>query len=300
VWCAAAHGDLVEEGIRYAIASPSVLKETATLVRETRTRLSFHFGAVDDSGLQVSVAPDDSTFRALVGPSFPDWGVGAADLEAMAIVLKSPGSDGWPHSFEQVAVHEYAHIFLHLRAGRSPQVPRWLDEGFAMHAAFEWGLESHLRLSRAAWAGQLLDLAALEDVNSFRGERAALGYTQAFAAYQFLEEQYGRDGVVELLNGLAEGLSFGQAFRRATGSAFPEFQAALKLHLKEQTNVVSLLADSALWWGLLALLIVAGWWFKRRRAREIQRRWQVEDRLHGEPDFNEYVDRDDDESWRTP
>ena len=268
-------------------------------MRETRTRLAFHFGAVNDSGLTVFVAPNDSTFRALVGPRFPDWGVGAADPVNLAIYLKAPGSDGWIHSYEQVAIHEYAHIYLHVRAGRSPEVPRWLDEGFAMYAAFEWGMESHLRLARAAWSGHLLELSSLDDVNSFRGEKAALAYTQSFAAYQFFEDQYGRQGVVDLLNGLASGLAFGQAFLRATGSPFPEFQAALRLQLKEQTSVLSLLSDSALWWGLLALLIVAGWWYKKRRAREIERRWQVEDRISGEPDFNEYVDKDDDESWRT-
>lgn len=297
--CASARADLFEHGIRYSIASPPLLKQTATLVRETRTRLGFHFGAVNDSGLTVFVAPDDSTFHALVGPRFPDWGVGAADPEALVIVLKAPGADGWIHSYEQVAVHEYAHIYLHLRAGRSPELPRWLDEGFAMHAAFEWGMESHLRLARAAWSGQLLDLASLADVNTFRGEKAALAYTQAFAAYQYLEEEYGRQSVVDLLSAISEGQGFAQAFLRATGTPFPEFQAALRLHLKEQTNLLSLFTDSAVWWGLLGLVIVAAWWIKRRRAREIERRWQMEDRIHGEPDFNEYVDPNDDESWRT-
>lgn len=267
-------------------------------MRETRTRLIFHFGPVNDSGLRVWVAPNDSTFRAMLGPRFPDWGVGAADPEALTIYLMAPGS-GWPHSFEQVAVHEYAHIYLHLRAGKSPYLPRWLDEGFAMHAAFEWDLAGHVRLSRAAWAGQLLDLAGMENVNAFRGERAALAYTEAFAAYQFFEEEYGQEAVTALLSGLAEGLGFNQAFRRATGSQFPEFQAAWRLHLKEKTSFLSLLADSALWWGLLGLAIVVGWWFKKRRARDIERRWHIEDRIHGEPDFNEYVDRDDDESWRS-
>jgi hypothetical protein len=284
--------------VRYAIESPTLLKQTASVVRQTRTRLAFHFGAVNDSGLAVFVASDEAAFRARVGPHFPDWGVGAADPDALAIILKAPGADGWPHSYEQVLVHEYAHIYLHLRSGRSPQVPRWLDEGFAMHAAFEWGMESHLRLVRAAWSGHLLDLRTLEDVNQFRGEKAALAYTQAFAAYQFLEEQYGREGTVAILTALGEGYSFQQAFLRATGGPFPEFQAAFAYHLKEQSNVMSLFADSALWWSLLALVIVAGWWIKRKRARDIERRWRLEDKLHGEPDFNEYVDPDDDESWR--
>ena len=48
----------------------------------------------------------------------------------------------------------------------------------------------------------------------------------------------------------------------------------------------------------MALLIVVGWWLKHRKAKDIERRWRIEDRIHGEPDFNEYVDPDDDDSWR--
>jgi len=293
-----ARGDLIESGVRYSIESPALLKQTATLVRTTRTRLSYHFGAVTDSGLHVVVAPDDSTFRALVGPHFPDWGVGAADLGTLTIILRAPGSGGWPHSYEQVVVHEYAHVYLHQRAGPAAHVPRWLDEGFAMQAAFEWGMESHFRLMRAAWSNRLLELGILEDVNSFRGEKAALAYTQAFAAYQFLEEQYGREGVVALLSELGAGRTFQQSFLRATGTPFPEFQAALAQSLRGRSSAVALLADSAVWWGALALLVVAGWWIKKKRARDIERQWRIEDRIQGEPDFNEYVDSDDDESWR--
>ena len=298
MWAAPAHSDLLADGTRYTIDSPTLLKQTIRLVSQTRTRLSFHYGEVSDSGLHVVVASSDSAFRALVGPHFPDWGVGAALGRSLLIILRAPGSGGWPHDYEQVAVHEYAHIFLHLRAGRTPQVPRWLDEGFAMHAAFEWDVQSQLRLARASWTGSLLRLDQLDDVNRFQGEKAALAYTQAFAAYQFLEEQYGREGVLALLDALASGLSLPAAFVRATGTTYPEFQAALSQRLKEQSNVFSLIADSGLWWGLLALFIIVAWWIKKRRAKDIERQWRTEDRIHGEPDFNEYVDPDDDESWR--
>jgi hypothetical protein len=61
----------------------------------------------------------------------------------------------------------------------------------------------------------------------------------------------------------------------------------------------SLITDTGLLWALLGLLIVLGWYLKKRRSRAIERRWHVEDRIHGEIDFNEYVDPDDDESWRS-
>jgi hypothetical protein len=290
---------VIRDGIRYEVSDADLLRQTVPVLKRTRDRLFFHFGAVNDSGLRVIVAASNSAFAAETGPHFPDWGVGAADIRTFRIVLRAPGSGGWPHSYAQVVAHEYAHIYLHLLAGPRARIPRWLNEGFAMHAAFEWGVARHLRLMRASWTGSLLNLSEMEAVNRFQGEKAALAYTQAFAAYQFLQEQHGREGVQELLRALGRGLSMDQAFWQALGSGYPDFQGALHQHLEEQANVMALVFDSGFIWGLLALLFVAGWLIKKYRSRAIERRWQIEDRIHGEADFNEYVDPDDDESWRS-
>ena len=72
----------------------------------------------------------------------------------------------------------------------------------------------------------------------------------------------------------------------------------LVIELEKRYSIMSLITDAGFWWALLALLIVVVWLLKKRRAREIERRWRIEDRIQGEPNFNEYVDPDDDESWR--
>jgi len=287
------------DGIHYVVEDSDLLRQTVPVLKRTRDLLHFHFGEVNDSGLRVIVAATDSAFAAETGPHFPDWGVGAADMRNFRIVVRAPGSGGWPHSYAQVVSHEYAHIYLQLLAGPRARIPRWLNEGFAMHSAFEWGVARHLRLMRASWTDRLLSLSEMEAVNRFQGEKAALAYTQAFAGYQFLQEQYGREGVQDLLRALGRGLSIDQAFLQALGTGYPEFQAALTVQLKEQANVIALIFDSGFIWGLLAMLIIVGWLIKKRRSREIERRWQLEDRIHGEGDFNEYVDPDDDESWRS-
>ena len=263
---------MVRDGIHYVVEDSDLLRQTVPLLKRTRDLLHFHFGEVNDSGLRVIVAATDSAFAAETGPHFPDWGVGAADMRNFRIVIRAPGSGGWPHSYAQVVSHEYAHIYLQLLAGPRARIPRWLNEGFAMHSAFEWGMARHLRLMRASWTDRLLSLSEMEAVNRFQGEKAALAYTQAFAGYQFLQEQYGREGVQDLLRALGRGLSMDQAFLQALGTGYPEFQAALTVHLKEQANVIALVFDSGFIWGLLAMLIIVGWIIKKRSSREIERR----------------------------
>ena len=201
--------------------------------------------------------------------------------------------------YAQVVGHEYAHIYLHLRAGPRARIPRWLDEGFSLHAAFEWTMGRYFRLARAALTNRLLTLKELETVNRYGGERAALAYTQSFAAYQLLEGEHGREGVIRLIEQLGKGQQIDRAFQNALGISYVQFQRRLERSIRQKYNMISLVTNAGFWWGLLALLIIVGWAFKKRQTKEIERRWKIEDRIHGEANFNEYVDPDDDESWRS-
>jgi hypothetical protein len=264
----------------------------------TRQRLFFHFGAVADSGLVVFIAQDREEFEAATGDAFPDWGIAAALPEADLIVLQAPGTRHYAEPYGQVVGHEYAHIFLHRLAGGRGRIPRWLDEGFAMQAAFEWNIDHYFRLGRAALWGEFIPLTQLERVNGFGSDKAALAYTESFAAYAYLEEQWGKDLVTTLVQALGKGQSPSVAFLRVLGVGYDEFALAFAADVRQRYNYLALMTDMGFVWGLLALGIVVIWLFKKRRAREIERRWQIEDRIHGEGHFNEYVDRDDDESWR--
>ena len=253
---------------------------------------------MDDSGLTVVIAGGRDEFLEAVGGDFPDWGVAAAQAHKLRIILQAPGTRRYSEPYSNVVGHEYGHIYLHLLAGSSNRIPRWLNEGFAMHAGFEWTVDAYLRLARASLSGHLVPLKALDRVNQFGGEKAALAYTESFAAYDYLQDNYGRDAVVRLASAFSIGASPEQAFWNVLGVRYDQFAAEFEADVRRRYSVTSLFADGAIIWAFLALLIIVGWWVKHRKAKEVERRWRIEDRINGEPDFNEYVDPNDDESWR--
>jgi hypothetical protein len=291
--------EVEEQGIHFQSERPDWIRQTAPALLATRERLFFHYGPVPDSGLLVIIAGDRASFEEAIGGAFPDWGIAAALPEARIIVLQAPGTRFYAEPYAQVVGHEYAHIYLHLLAGGKGRIPRWIDEGFAMQAAFEWNLDHYFRLGRAALWGSFLPLDQLDMVNSFGSDKAALAYTESFAAYAYLEEQWGRETVIALIRALAAGAEPDAAFWRVLGLGRREFAQSFAADVRSRYHFIDLFTDMGFIWGLLAMLIVVGWLVKRRRARETERRWQIEDRIHGEPDFNEYVDRDDDETWRS-
>jgi len=80
--------------------------------------------------------------------SIPDFAAGAADPETGEMFLFSSMTGSYPFgSMEQVYAHELSHIYLYRAAGF--RVPRWFDEGVAMHLAGEWGGRDDLYLALA-------------------------------------------------------------------------------------------------------------------------------------------------------
>lgn len=289
----------VDRGIMFEASRREDITQTAPALFAMRERLFFYFGPVDDSGLHVRVMANRKDFESMLGSGFPDWGVAAALPRRRLIVLQSPSFQNTNEPYAQVVGHEYAHIYLHLKAGPRAKIPRWLDEGFSLHAAFEWSMGRYFRLARAALTNRLLSLEDLETVNRYGGERAALAYTQSFAAYQLLERDYGREGVLRLIEHLGFGHSIDRAFQDALDISYIQFQLRLERSIRQKYNMISLITNAGFWWGLLSLLIIVAWAFKKRQSKEVERRWKIEDRIHGEANFNEYVDPDDDESWRS-
>jgi len=71
---------------------------------------------------------------------------------------------------------------------RSADIPRWLDEGFAMYSAREWGLWDRVNLIAAVLTDNLIPLGEIRSVNTFSESRAQLAYQESALAVQFEQE----------------------------------------------------------------------------------------------------------------
>ena len=236
---------------------------------------------LDDSltnPISVYAVDSEDEFRSLVGDGFPDWGVGCAIPEQNLIILKSPYHFKYYRSFSQVVTHELAHIFLGKYAN-GKKIPRWLDEGFAMHQSQEWTIGQDVSIARAVLTGSILPLSDIESVNAFSESKAELSYTESFLAVSFLYNQYGKGTEKELLAQLANGSSLDMAFLRTIGSNYLSFQLDFEKYLKTKYNWVSFLGDTFFLWLGLAFLIVILYFLKRRYTRKRLKEWELEDQV---------------------
>ncbi len=226
--------------------------------------------------ISVYAVDSEDEFRSLVGDGFPDWGVGCAIPEQNVIILKSPYRFKYYRSFSQVVTHELAHIFLGKYAN-GKKIPRWLDEGFAMHQSQEWTIGQDVAVARAVLTGSTLSLSDIESVNAFSQSKAELAYTESFLAISFLYDQYGKGTEKELLAQLANGSSLDIAFMRTIGSNYLSFQLDFEKYLKTKYNWVSFLGDTYFVWLGLAFLIVILYFLKKRYTGKKVKEWELED-----------------------
>jgi hypothetical protein len=253
------------------------------LAKDLKINLEFSYQKIsfflDDTLTQVVsvyVVDSDEEFRSMVGGGFPDWGIGCAIPSHNIIVLKSPLHFNYQRPLSELVTHELAHIFLGNLA-EGVMLPRWLDEGFAMHQSQQWRIGQDIAVARAVLTGSLLRLSEIESVNAFREKKAQLAYTESFLALSYLADEYGEDAIRELVEHLASHTSMDLAFLKTIGSNYLTFQMEFETHIKSKYNWISFFGDTFLLWVGLAFLIIFLYLVKKRHTKRVLKEWELEE-----------------------
>jgi tetratricopeptide (TPR) repeat protein len=156
----------------------------------------------------------DEQFRDITRS--PAWAGGVFDGK---IRVPMRGALNDPRQLEKVLAHEFTHALIKSLAPHG--VPTWVDEGLAV--VFEMGdLKWAERLARRA--PSLVPLPRLHDgFLSLPADQVPLAYAESALAVQMLIERGGIPTLTALLQDLAEGQEFTQAFERRVFLSYPEF-----------------------------------------------------------------------------
>ncbi|MDH4223665.1 MAG: peptidase MA family metallohydrolase, partial [candidate division Zixibacteria bacterium] len=174
--------------------------------------------------------------------------------------------------------HELAHIFLYKKS-RGADIPRWMDEGFAMMQSREWRIGLDIIVVRALFTGSFIPLPQIESLNQFDDSKAQLAYVESYLAFSYLLDEYGKESFFDLLNQLSMGNNLESAFLKTTGSSYTGFQLEFLSYLKKRYNIFALLGDTFLFWLILAFLVIFLYFIKKQRNRKTLKKWEYEDKI---------------------
>lgn len=263
---------------RIEVEAPPALAGTAAQLRAidpARLASVMRLVGLEDPGapIRVILAPEGSGAATVV----PRWVSGYAMGEQGVIVLLPGRVPSYPDSsLTDLLSHEVAHVLV-ARAAAGRPLPRWFHEGMAMIAGLSWGFDDRSRLTLALLVDRPVSLAELDD--RFTGGQGEVNRAYAIAGsfVHDLFDRYGQGVAARILQGVAGGLSFADAFRAATGTPLAAAESAFWDRQTFWYRWVPVLTSSVTLWMIVTLLAV--WAMKRRRQRDaaLRRIWDEED-----------------------
>lgn len=266
-----APADLAAVGREVERFAPAAFAAAAELVGGDRAAL-----LAEVQPIRVVLLAEGSSAARAVAP----WiaGYALSGRGPGQIVLLPARADRYPDfGLEAVLRHEVTHLLVDRRAGAG-DLPRWFNEGLAMAVGRspDWG--DSARLTLAVIDDGSLPLARLDAAFSGGESEVNAGYALAGDIVRELFARHGRASGARILDGIARGERFRDAFRAATGESLADFETSYWDRRTLLDRWVPIVSSSVLLWGGIALLAIAA--IRRRRARDAERlaRWGVEER----------------------
>ena len=219
--------------------------------------------------VDVYLAPNEASFRALSGGAPPEWGAGIAVLgtDAERVVLPAYATERVnPANLPRVLRHELAHVALHRYLGEA-RVPRWFHEGYGRWAAGELDFEAawQLRLAFATGRAPPLDSLAL-DWPAGRLD-AGIAYLLAASTIDYLVGEGGVRGLERMLERWRASGDLDQAMRATYGVTVAEFEEDWRKHVRSRYGWALVLTHSVVFWAIAAVLLIVLVLRRRRRDR---------------------------------
>ncbi len=240
-WTTASEG-LVE--IWYYAGGEAVETDARTGIRAALNVLRHSFGAELERPTRLLLYADITRMRQDLGGGTSPWVGGAAIADLNVTVLHAPVVNRDSLDLQATVAHEITHIVLEHRTENAfGRLPAWLHEGLATT------VESEIA-ARFDYDDIMASVVAQDEFVSLRGitgsfpaaSRAALNaYAQSNSLVTYIIETWGTEGIAELLEAYAGGVSDDEAVQAALGISLDELDRAwLGTHGVENPTFASL------------------------------------------------------------
>ena len=262
---------------------PSSIDDRGTpLLREAdafRSRLAEDFGQPAIEGVVVRVArtPEQMAELAPEGAPPPPYAAGVAypSLHLVLLALRAPQTWDAPDLSELLA-HELTHVAL-TDAVAGHHVPRWFDEGLAIHESGEVPWARTKTLWDATLGKHLLPLSYLDrgfPADSYEVNEA---YAESADFVRFLMRDTDRARFGALLQRVRVGVPFDRTLEDAYGADVRKLEYEWREELGRRFGVIPMVTGGGLLWVAIAGLAGAAWLKKRRRAKVKLAEWAREE-----------------------
>jgi len=227
--------------------------------------------------VRVARTPQELARLTPVGLPPPEYAEGVAYARVRLIVLSLVAPNAAePPVLTEVLKHELAHVALHDAVG-GMQVPRWFNEGFAVHASGESSLVRTRTLWTATLGNRVLPMSELDKTFPAHSELAGIAYAQSADFVRFLLRRQDRDRFQMFIERVGRGEKFERAIQDAYASDLRRLEFQWREEIKKRYSWAPVLLGGGLLWVGAIVLVALAWWKRRRDSKRTLARWTREE-----------------------
>ena len=249
-----------------------VAEKTVGIYHDLKAELEKTIGWKIDFKPAIVLIKDNNTFQKMSGSSLiaayalPDQGVIVVDYSRMM-------TD--PFTLEATIKHELCHLLLHDKIG-AEKLPRWLEEGVAQWASgglADIVMEKRSILNEAFRQNRLIGLKYLSNGFPDDGSMLMLAYAESKGFIEYMAQEKGAQGILNLLNLLKDGDDIDSAVMKTFSVSFGELEKGWHEDMGKSALWISILINNLyeILFSLAALALVYGFfraWRRKKRYAE--------------------------------
>jgi hypothetical protein len=191
------------------------------------------------------------------------------------LALKAPVTWEAPDLGELMR-HELTHVALGDAVGEH-HVPRWFNEGLAIHESGELPWARMKTLWDASFARTLIPLHDLDAGFPSDGYAVNVAYAEAADFVAFLMRDADKARFGSLVQRVGAGVVFDRALEDAYGTDARKLEFQWREEVSRRFGIVPMLTGGGVIWVLIAALATAAWIRRRRHAKAKLAQWALEE-----------------------
>jgi hypothetical protein len=270
------HGWIV---IEFPASVRSRIESVLLEADDVRAQLSGDLGqsVLEHALVRVARTPEQMSELAPRGAPPPAYAAGVAYPSLRLIVLTLQAPDTWEApDLSEVLRHELTHLAL-ADAISGHDVPRWFDEGVAIHESGELYLKRWAELWNASLSRRLIPLPELDRAFPRDQAQVSVAYAESADVVRFLMREADRARFGSLIQRVRAGVTFDRALEDAYGTDVRTLEYQWREDVGRRFGLVPALTGGGLLWVLIAALSVAAWGKRRQHAKAKLALWAREE-----------------------
>jgi len=176
--------------------------------------LASQFGVTPTDAVTIVLYNSHEELMSVLQEASAEW-TGAVNFGETGCITIELGSASW---MKEAIPHELTHAMLE-QVTQPPfgEIPRWLQEGLAMHSEGGMGSEERSTLQQAIRDDSLISLRVLNSPFADAREQAILSYAESNSLVEFIIHDYGTDKLGQLIAVFAKGAHYDDAMMEVFG-----------------------------------------------------------------------------------